>query len=160
MRITNLVNKSVYNKTTNYLAHIVMVLAIMTIALSSCNKDSDKTNLVGCNEHTIAACSQEIGKTNLRIKNNSNYDFCNVVINPFSGNVNCGSILRGETTCYRAFDIAYHYGYVHLSIDGREYSLIPTDYVGETPLGAGNFTYLIDVPDISAESVSITVIVD
>lgn len=137
-----------------------MALAIMAIAFSSCEKEGDKTTLVGCNEHVVTACSQEQGKTNLRFRNISTYDFCNVVINPSSGYTNIGTIMKGETTCYRAFETAYHYGYIHLSINGKEFSMIPTDYVGETPLGAGNFTYLVDIPNINEANVSVTVIAD
>ena len=59
-------------------------------------------------------------------------------------------------TCYRSFDTAYNYAYIQIFIDDKEFKLQPIDYVGEQPLGIGNFTYLLDISDYRAGKVSIT----
>ncbi len=118
-------------------------ILILCIVLS-CNKGKDN-----CVEHHLDACNTDVTKTNIRIKNNSAYDFCNVVLNPEGRYTNYGGIKGGETSCYRIYDKAYRYAYVNLYIDGEEYIIQPIDYVGEQPLGKGAFTYLIDVSDIN-----------
>ena len=118
-------------------------LLILFIVLS-CNKNDDN-----CAEHHLDTCNTDVEKTNIRIKNNSAYDFCNVVLNPEGRYTNYGEIKGGETSCYRVYEKAYRYAYVNLYIDGEEYIIQPIDYVGEQPLGKGAFTYLIDVSDIN-----------
>jgi len=88
-------------------------------------------------------------KTNIRIFNNSIYDFTDVILNPSQGNKYYGDIKKNEKTEYKVFDIVYRYAYIKLLINGKEYIYQPYDYVGETPLGQGNFTYEITVGDTS-----------
>jgi hypothetical protein len=80
--------------------------------------------------------------------NSSDYDFCNVVINLSEGR-NHGEIKSGENTCYREYDKAYRYAYVSLTIDGEDLVVQPIDYVGETPLGIGYFTYHLEIEEIN-----------
>ena len=129
------------------------LLIFMTIAFSSCKKSS--TNK--CDEHSVSACSENPDKTNLRIKNISKYNFCNVAVNPSSGTINCGNLNKGDVTCYRSFDLVYNYAYIQLFIGEKEFKIQPIDYVGETPLGVGQFTYLLDIPDYNSDQISITV---
>ena len=77
--------------------------------------------------------------------NNRNDDFCNVVSRTNEEGVNHGEIKSNENSCYHTYDIAYRYAYVSLVIDGEDLVLQPIDYVGETPLGVGYFTYHLDV---------------
>ena len=49
-----------------------------------------------------------------------------------------------DTFIYQTFDLAYRYAFVELEIDGKTYTLQPIDYVGETPLENGNYTYSIE----------------
>lgn len=120
--------------------------------LGGCKKDSVES----CVEHTKTPCEQDSTKTNIRIRNNSKYDFCNVTINPLNEVTNYGIIKSAETTCYTYFDTAYNYAYVILYINNEEYVLQPIDYVGEQELGVGNFTYSIDVTDSINKILSIT----
>ena len=138
---------------TNLFFKTITAIAIMTFIFTACKKD----NLKDCNEHTVSACSEDPSKTNLRITNNSKYDFCNVVVNPSSGQFNCGIIKEGEATCYRSFDTVYNYAYIRLYIGDKEFTLQPIDYVGEPTLGTGKFTYLLDIPDFNTGQISIKV---
>ena len=106
---------------------------------------------VGCDKKT---------KTNIRVFNNSEYDLCNVVIS-IDESRNHGEIKSGENTCYRGYDKAYRYAYVSLMIDGEDLVIQPKDYVGETPLGIGYFTYYLDVEEINnKKQLSITTTTD
>ncbi|UKN00250.1 hypothetical protein K6119_10945 [Paracrocinitomix mangrovi] len=132
------------------LSFIFSILA--TIALTnSCKKDS----LKNCTEHEVSPCNEDSSKTNIRIKNISEYDYCNVTINPSNASTNYGILAQGETTCYKSFDIAYNYCYVELKIGNEEFVIQPIDYVGEPELGIGYFTYSIDVSDFDNKVLSI-----
>ena len=134
----------------------MFILLFVLSILPSCNKDG----LKNCEEQSVAECTQNPNKTNIRIKNNSEFNFCNVVLNPSNGNTNFGIIKSGETSCYKAFDLAYSYAFVQLYINDKEYTLQPIDYVGEQELGLGNFTYHIDILDIEERSLSINTTTD
>ena len=103
-----------------------------------------------CDQHDISDCNSDDddNKTNIRVFNNSEYDLCNVVIS-IDESRNHGEIKSGENTCYRGYDKAYRYAYVSLMIDGEDLVIQPIDYVGETPLGIGYFTYYLDVEEIN-----------
>jgi hypothetical protein len=78
---------------------IFELLFILCIILS-CNKNDDN-----CAEHHLDACNTDEPKTNIEIKNNSAYDFCNVVLNPEGRYTNYGEIKGGETSCYSVYEI-------------------------------------------------------
>lgn len=143
------------NSRNKMISHFQMIglLVSMTLIIGSCQQD----NLNKCDEHVVADCSEDLTKTNIRIKNISNYDFCNVVVNTSSEMVNCGIVKKGEETCYRTFETAYNYAYIQLFIGDKEFILQPIDYVGEQDLGAGKFTYLVNVTDFDARKISIEV---
>jgi hypothetical protein len=115
-------------------------ILFVTFFFLTCN-DTD----FECDQHDISDCNSDDKKTNIRVLNSSEYDLCNVVIE----SRNHGEINSGENTCYRGYDKAYRYAYVSLTIDGEDLVIQPIDYVGETPLGIGYFTYHLDVEEIN-----------
>ena len=114
------------------------IVSIMFFA--SCSKDGLKK----CNESSKTPCQEDATRSNIRIKNTSDEDYCNLIVIGADGKtVNYGSVRRGEITCYNFFDEIYSYAFVRLSIGGEEFVMQPIDYVGATQLGAGKFTYSI-----------------
>ena len=87
----------------------------------------------------------------LRVFNNSDYHFENVMVN----SVSFGTVAKYSFSEYRPFDIAYHYGAVSLRIAGKLFQIIPIDYVGETPLSGGFYTYMLSV-DFEAGYLALT----
>lgn len=53
----------------------------------------------------------------------------------------------GETTGYQLVGQVYRYARIFASVNGEEHKLLPADYVGETPLSPGRYTYEIGVTD-------------
>ena len=80
----------------------------------------------------------------LRIKNTSQFDYTDVVVNTSGGEHNYGTVNSNHASDYKAFDLAYRYAFVELIIDGSTYTVQPIDYVGETPLDNGKYTYEIN----------------
>ncbi len=143
-------------KETKALFRTLMLTSLLMFIFSACKKNSIKN----CTQHAVSECTEDSTKTNIRILNNTKYDFCNVVLDPVSGPVNCGIVKKGETTCYRSFDTAYNYAYIRFYIGDKEFKLQPIDYVGEEPLGVGKFTYVIDIHDYAAGKMNIGLIPD
>lgn len=54
-----------------------------------------------------------------------------------------GTLAPGEATPYVEVETAYRYTYFSAVVEGRRLVLQPIDYVGETPLRPGRYTYVI-----------------
>lgn len=83
------------------------------------------------------------GPTLIRIRNASTVAFEDLRVGYLSGIVEYGTLEAGEATAYRDVGKVYRYAYVSFSSGGRTWSLVPIDYVGETPLDGGRWTYEI-----------------
>lgn len=118
---------------------ILIALAILISA--ACTKEiTDRFE-----EVEKAPCQEDAQKSNVRIKNTSTSDYENVTVKSADGTtINYGSIAAGKTSCYSSYNKIYRYAFVKLSIAGKEHTLQPIDFVGETPLGKGKFTYALD----------------
>jgi hypothetical protein len=116
---------------------IVLFISVFTF---SCNNSDFK-----CNQDALSECEKDESKTNIRIINDSNYDFCNVIIGDKLNGHNYGEINSDQNTCYLIYEKAYNYAYVSLFIEEEELIIQPIDYVGETPLGIGYFTYHLNI---------------
>lgn len=61
--------------------------------------------------------------------------------NAESGDVSYGTIAPSQATPYRTIARAYSYAAVRLTVDGEPFELTPDDYVGESLLERGRYTY-------------------
>lgn len=75
-----------------------------------------------------------------------------------AGEVSYGDIGPGEVTGYRAVDRAYRYAWVQTVVEGDTLTLQPIDYVGETLLDSGRYTYRLDVHE--GGSLTLELVVD
>ena len=91
--------------------------------------------LIGCSEEKSGH------SVNIRLSNISNYDFKNIVVDTSTGMVSFDDLKAGTISEYKTFAKAYRYAYIELNVEGKKYALQPNDYVGETPLAEGNYTY-------------------
>ena len=101
-----------------------------------------------------------LGPANIRVQNISLFDFDEVEVAAPGGVANYGSVAVQETSDYQSFTEAYRYAAIRVTIDDKDFVLQPIDYVGESPLGAGNFTYIIDVPDYEGSGITPILAVD
>lgn len=136
------------------------LIAVIIVSFSVFNLSCVKKSLRTCVEHETATCEKNDNKTNIRIKNISSYDFCNVKVTPPGGDINYGIIKSGKKTCYTFLDVAYRYAPVELFIGDDQFTFIIIDYVGEPELGIGDFTYEIDVTDFGGKVLSIASVKD
>ena len=111
----------------------------------------------------LSACEDKgnDGKVHIRLSNISDFDFEHVVVNTSSGEVSYGSLESGDFSDYKSFDLAYSYAFIELSSNGATYTLQPIDYVGETPLEEGDYTYELDLePQGQYTSLTLKLLVD
>ena len=80
----------------------------------------------------------------VRIRNESQVAFDQVrVVFPRGPAADYGPLAAGASTAYRTARQAYPYAYIRVTVDGQTLTLQPRDYVGETPLEPGRYTYAL-----------------
>ena len=97
---------------------------------------------------TVVACGNPFfgdSKTEIRLRNASTFDLTNVTFAPGAPRLEFARIAPDGTTEYRTVDDAYPYGYLDVLVGGERRVLQPIDYVGESEIGAGRFTYVITI---------------
>lgn len=95
------------------------------------------------------SCSKESVDTDIqiRIENRSTYEMENIKVISFGEEYNYGDLAPGQVSDYQVIQRAFSYAYIELTIDGEIYALQPVDYVGETELRGGTYTYILDADD-------------
>ena len=107
---------------------------------------------IGCNDEAPEAVE-------IRVKNTSDFSYVNLTVSIMESN-NYGSLGPGKLSEYKTFSEAYRYAYVSLEIEGEALILQPIDYVGETPLKKGKYTYHISMTREGDQLSGITVILE
>lgn len=97
----------------------------------------------------FAACTSATGKTGeleIRVANRSDQDFERVDVTFESGKVEYGPVPRGGVSEYRWVGEAYRYARVDVVVKGRPPLILqPIDFVGETLLEPGRYTYALSI---------------
>lgn len=105
-----------------------IVLLFVIGVLFSCSSDTNSDTII-----------PQTSSIQIRIQNASSYKFENIIVS----NVNYENLITGQKSVFKTFDLAYSYSFVQLQINGMTYTIQPVDFVGETPLENGNYTYKI-----------------
>ncbi|MBN7811940.1 hypothetical protein J0A68_13385 [Algoriphagus sp. H41] len=92
----------------------------------------------------------------IRVHNNSDVSFESVTVQSGNQERTFGEVLSRSQSEYRQFDYAFRYGSVWLRAGGRDFSLIPDDYVGETPLRDGYYTYRVGLSSANLADAELT----
>lgn len=97
---------------------------------------------------TIAAgCSslQQAGGLQIRVANASAFTMEQVTIGFPSQEVQYGTLAAGATSEYRDVEQAYRYAAVTVMVEDERLVMQPIDFVGESLLAPGRYTYVLDV---------------
>ncbi|MEP0712676.1 hypothetical protein [Algoriphagus sp.] len=89
----------------------------------------------------------------IRVENASSVDFKDIRISSGSTPVEFSDVKAGKKSEYKEFESAYRYGFVSLLANGTELRIQPFDYVGETPLSKGYYTYKLDIDDSNPDNI-------
>lgn len=109
---------------------------------------------LGCTSASGPADGVEI-----RVANQSGVDFERLDVTFPSGKVEYGRLAAGAMSGYRRVEKAYRYAQVEAMRGGETLTLQPQDYMGETPLSPGHYTYTIGM-DESGNTLTLDLIED
>ncbi len=108
----------------------------------------------------FAGCSKDDAAVQLRIENQSTYTFSAIEVQWSQPKIEFGNLAAGQKSAYQEVQGAYRYGYIKLLIGSDEFVLQPIDYVGETQLEPGAYTYALDVTDYDNRRLQLTLVKD
>lgn len=111
----------------------IFLLFVMGILLS-CSNDTTNETII-----------PQTSSVQIRIQNASAYKFENIIVNTFNKETNFENLNSNQKSGFKTVEVAYSYAFVKLEIKGKTYTIQPIDYVGETALENGNYTYKITV---------------
>lgn len=94
--------------------------------------------LGGCAPVGPTAPSPEI-----RVVNRSQENYAKVIVRFPAGEVDYGALAAGAASRYESVDEAYRYAAVDVLVGDERLTMQPIDFVGETPLGQGRYSYAI-----------------
>lgn len=95
----------------------------------------------------VLACSDSTGPSDVqvRIANLSQFAFESVDVVFPRDSVDYGTVAAHSTTAYQGVEVAYRYALIIVHVSGQEMRLQPIDYVGESELRPGRYTYALNV---------------
>jgi hypothetical protein len=97
--------------------------------------------LAACSKNTVAADATTTLGVQLRIENQCNLKIDSVAVISPGGKQVYYTINNGEKSGYKSYSFIYNYAYIKL-YSGSEYKVVqPIDYVGETKIETGRYTY-------------------
>ncbi len=117
---------------------IILLCTILFFAIGCTDRDDDITGV------------------NIRIKNNSSVDFDEVQVGD-AENVH-NNVAAGDFSEYLVYDIAFQFAFIEAKSGDGTYILQPIDFVGETPLEIGFYTYELSITEEG--NISLNFIVD
>lgn len=104
---------------------------------------------IGCTD------SDDKNGINIRIKNNSSVTFDKVQVGSAESVHN--NVAAGDFSEYLTYEIAYNYAYIEAKSGDETYVLQPFDFVGETPLEIGFYTYELSITEEGGISLNFVV---
>lgn len=107
----------------------------------------------------VAACTDrddEVDAIHLRIQNTSSLVFDSVIVGDApEPHLN---IVPDAYSEYLIYEEAYQYAYIEIVSGEESFILQPNDFVGETPLPIGFYTYQLDITE--SGEVDLTFVID
>ena len=117
---------------------ILLMVFLATITLSCTDRDDD------------------LVAVNIRIKNASELVFDSVQVGEAEEPIT--ALNPDDYSDYQEFETAYTYAFIQITSGEEIFTLQPIDFVGETPLPLGFYTYELDVTDTG--EVLLTFVID
>lgn len=96
--------------------------------------------ITGCTDR-----NDKLSAVNIRVKNASSINFDEVQVG--GDEFVHLEVSSGSFSEYLEYETAYQYAYIQIKSDTESYVLQPIDFVGETPLEIGFYTYVLDVSE-------------
>lgn len=122
----------------------ISLITLSLASLSSCsairvNRRANQIEAIASTDETIQI--QQTDRVMIRAANESDFEMKGVIIRFPSQAEEYGTLEPHTQTDYRAVSKSYGYAMVETSIDGNQALVMPSDYVGESLIPNGNYTY-------------------
>ncbi len=94
------------------------------------------------------ACGQSLsteGGVQIRVENASTFPMGAVLVSFPGQSESYGSLAAGAQSDFRSVSRAYRYAYVEAVVQGAKIVQQPIDYVGESLLSPGRYTYVVTI---------------
>ncbi len=121
---------------------IFILLLLTSTACVSAATITDRETAVPA---TTAPLPEAAKPLMIRVYNNSGRVFDSVEVQFPEQTEQYGVVGAGSSSEYRVVSQAYQYAYVHVMVGGEAFTLQPIDYVGESLLAPGEYTYVLDI---------------
>jgi hypothetical protein len=99
--------------------------------------------IYGCAPPTAKPPASAVKPVQIRVRNGGTAPLGNVRINFLGTVVEFGTIAPGETTEYHAVEKSYSYARIDASVGGKPGRVQPIDFVGESLLPPGKYTWTL-----------------
>ncbi|MCM4169677.1 hypothetical protein KCTC52924_02274 [Arenibacter antarcticus] len=96
--------------------------------------------LTGCTDR-----DDDLSGVKIRVKNESSFNFDKVQVGEAA--MLHTNIAPGNFSRYLEYKTAYNYAYINITVGDENYILQPIDFVGETPLPEGFYTYGLKISE-------------
>jgi hypothetical protein len=91
-----------------------------------------------------------------RFRNATPFTISDVSLSWPGGSMQVAALAPGASSDFGRHDGAYSYGALEVTMNGTVRRLQPIDYVGESPLGSGRYTYVIKTSTYSPDGIDLT----
>jgi hypothetical protein len=115
----------------------------ITLCFLLCIASCIKKDVADCNQADISVLNTDLSKANVRIKNETGIALCQVELTMDTKVAHYGALVHMQTSGYMAYDKIYKFAFVKAYIPNDSLQFQPIDYVGETPLVAGLYSYIL-----------------
>ncbi|MDT8401711.1 MAG: hypothetical protein RQ743_08455 [Bacteroidales bacterium] len=100
------------------------------------------------------------GPTDVRIRNITDRDFSNVLVDTGGGNYNYGNLASGNETGYHRFEKAYPDAEVTVMINGEAYTTGEQDYTFATYIGPDKVIYEVYILNPEQKRLAVDIILE
>ena len=91
-------------------------------------------------------CNVDSNMANIRIRNLSLFEICDIEYIPYFNSYFFDPVLPGESTCYIAMDLAYRYpALVNFRLRSGDAAVGAIDLLGESPISKGFYTFDLSI---------------
>lgn len=105
--------------------------------------------IAGCDSNLIGSDDQ----VKIRIQNSTEFEMENIIVSFPKKEVSYGDLAPGAQSDYIKVEKAYRYAYVESEVNGGKAYLVPIDYVGESTLNSGNYTYRLFIASENSDTI-------
>lgn len=110
-----------------------LVFGFLVLAMAMLNPACEKTNLVL-----------------IRVENATGHEITDVFVSGPKDAHDYGMVENGEKSDYQLYEEAYRYAFCTFKIVDQEFTIQPIDFVGESLLKPGKYTYRLTISDLDS----------